>query len=612
VAAYLGRLAAAYRQYSLAAGNGLVPAPLRLGGGDLRGLDPLPPARSLPVLNTRELAGLWHLPQAGADVPLLERTAARQRLPLPCTVGRGCRIGVSAHQGHEVPVSLPDELLRRHLLLVAKTRRGKSSLLLRLARYLMEAEPSGGRRPALVLVDPHRDLAETALGCVPPGRHGDVVYLDVAEQERPFGLNLLDVGFGWERDKAVSNVLDIFRHEWGRNWGPRMEDAFRYALMTLFEANEELCDHGERACNRQFTILDVPAVLAETGFRRWLLEMVADPVIEEWWARFDYLDRRLQMEIQNPVQTKVHKFAGSRAARAIVGQPRSTIDPAAWLRDGALVLVNTAKGVVGEDTAALIGGTLLNLVALVVGEQAGLRASERRPVTLVVDEFHSAPGADYESILAELPKYGANLLLATQSLARLDALDREHQRALRATVFSNLDGLFAFHTSAEDARYLVHELGEGVDEEDLVGLGEHRCYARLSAGGERLPTFSVRLDPPPRPDPGLRDRLAAASAALYGRDRLEVEQGLREGLELVASFRRRPAAPADGEHAADDASARRQRKRRQRRDGGRTATGADGAGQAPLFETAPDPAPPDGPTGGEEGAGPSGSGEVTL
>jgi hypothetical protein len=32
-----------------------------------------------------------------------------------------------------VPVSLPDELLRRHLLLVAKTRRGKSSLLLRIA-----------------------------------------------------------------------------------------------------------------------------------------------------------------------------------------------------------------------------------------------------------------------------------------------------------------------------------------------------------------------------------------------------------------------------------------------------------------------------------------------
>ena len=87
----------------------------------------------------------------------------------------------------------------------------------------------------------------------------------------------------------------------------------------------------------------------------------------------------------------------------------------------------------------------------------------------MVDEFHTMPGADYEAILAELAKYGANLVLATQSLARLEALDRDQHRGLRATVFANLDGLFAFHTSAEDARYLVHELGGEVDEQDLVG-----------------------------------------------------------------------------------------------------------------------------------------------
>src|SRR5207253_9617994 len=135
--------------------------------------------------NTRELAGLWHLPQAGADLPLLERTTARRRLPIPSTVARGCRIGVSEHQGHAVPVSLPDELLGRHLLLVAKTRRGKSSLLLRIARHLME------RERALVLIDPHRDLARAALGIVPPARHRDVVFLDVGDGARPFGLNLL-------------------------------------------------------------------------------------------------------------------------------------------------------------------------------------------------------------------------------------------------------------------------------------------------------------------------------------------------------------------------------------------------------------------------------------
>ena len=146
------------------------------------------------------------------------------------------------------------------------------------------------------------------------------------------------------------------------------------------------------------------------------------------------------------------------------------------------------------------------------------------------------PGADYEAILSELAKYGASLILATQSLARLEALDRDQGRSLRATVFANLDGLFAFHTSAEDARYLVRELGGEVDEHDLIELGEHQCYAKLSAGGERLPTFSVSLDPPPNSDAAVRDRLAEASAARYGRDAGAVDGDLQSALARIESL----------------------------------------------------------------------------
>src|SRR4029077_10984698 len=132
-------------------------------------------------------AGVWHLPHAAADVALLERTTARRWLPLPTTVADGCRIGLSVHQGREVPVALPGDVLRRHLLLVAKTRRGKSTLMLRLAQHAMQAEP----RRAVLLVDPHRDLAESALGLVPETRRDGAVFLDVADAARPFGLNLL-------------------------------------------------------------------------------------------------------------------------------------------------------------------------------------------------------------------------------------------------------------------------------------------------------------------------------------------------------------------------------------------------------------------------------------
>jgi len=417
----------------------------------------------------------------------------------------------------------------------------------------------------LLVIDPHRDLARSLLGLVPRDRLDDVVLLDVgaaAAGEHPFGLNLLDSGLGWCGDKAVANALLIFKREFGRNWGPRMEDAFRWALKTLWAANVALCradphagrDTGrDTGRDRQYTVLQVPLVLTDPGFSEGVLKAVDDPAVHEWWdGYYRPLTRTQRLEIINPVQTKVQKFAGTEAGRAIVGQSRSTIDPAAWLRDGSLVLVDTAKGVVGEDTAALIGGTLLNLFKEVVGEQAALPPPQRRRVTVIVDEFQSVPGADYEALLSEMVKYGANLVLATQSLGYLETLDAQHERALRATVFANLDGLFAFQCSAEDAEYLVRELGGDLDPKDLLDLPEHCCYAKLSARGQRLPVFSLRLDPPPRPDAAQEQHVAATSARRHGRHIDDVRRNAAELRARIATLRAGShASGVAGEEAGD-------------------------------------------------------------
>jgi Helicase HerA, central domain/Type IV secretion-system coupling protein DNA-binding domain len=550
VRARLDRFSAAYRHYNLAAGNGFRPRKLSAQRGQLGEPRRIARRRQRSILTTRELAGLWHLPHAEADVAFLERTTARHWLPLPSTVAGGCRIGESRHQGRSVPVDVPLDVLRRHLLLVAKTRRGKSTLMLRLAQHAMQAEP----RRSVLLVDPHQDLARAVLGLVPPSRYEDVLYLDLSDSTRPVGLNVLDAGLGWGRDAVVSNALTVFRREWGeRHWGPRMEDVFRFALLSLFDANTARCGiDRERGRLTQYTLLDLTTLLREDAFRRSVLSQVSDPLVHRWWATyFNPLDRRFQMEIVNPVLTKLHRFEGSTAARLIVSQSASTIDPLAWLRQRAVVVVNTARGTLGENASALLGSTLLNLVSLSVAGQARLTPAERTRITMLVDEFHTLPGVDYEGILAELSKYGANLVLATQSLARLEHLGGERQLDLRAVVFANLDGLFAFNCSAEDAKYLVPELGGAVEVQDLVELGEHQCYVRLSSAGERLPTFSVRLDPPVVIDSDLGAQLAAASAARYGRPVAEVEAALHQRLAQASAVcipESSPANAARNEH----------------------------------------------------------------
>ena len=100
---------------------------------------------------------------------------------------------------------------------------------------------------------------------------------------------------------------------------------------------------------------------------------VTDPSVRAWWSDyFEPLDRRFQLELINPVLSKIHRFEGSTRGAAYRRPAGSTIDPAGWLREGSIVIVNTARGTVGDNAAALIGSTLLNLVTLAVAEQARL------------------------------------------------------------------------------------------------------------------------------------------------------------------------------------------------------------------------------------------------
>ena len=573
---YLDQLAAAYRQYNLSFGNGLIAKRLR----DLD-LALLRVAGKAAILNVLELAGMWHVPHVAAEAPFVEKTGFRRLAPLPDLVASGCRIGAFDHQGHQVPVCLPDEVLQRHLLLIAKTRQGKSSLLLRFAQHLMEQDR------AVLLVDPHSDLAQDALGVIPRERRSNVVYLDLADGHYPFGLNLLDSGLNWSRDQATDNIVSILRRQWDQYWGPRMEMALRYGVRALFEANQAICAADRHARNRQYTILDLIPFLVDPMFRRQVLNDVADPPVKWYWQdTFERLDRKTQIDSVNPVVTKIGRYSASLAARSIVGQPRSTIDPAAWLRSGAIVIVNTAKWRVGDGTSALIGATLLNLMSTIVAEQVGVASGQRRPISIIVDEFHALPGADYETILAELPKYGANLILATQGLGRLETLDLAHQRSLKRDVFSNLGGLICFNTSAQDASQLVPELGEKVTVEDLVALPPFHCYVRFGTSDpvvcDGQPVFSVALDRPPCPDVTMQHSLAAASAALYGRDAIAVENDIRSALARVEQSRHVWRVELQDQGVAHDVqedAAGQQKKRKKQRTRKRTSE----PDQATLF-----------------------------
>jgi len=546
----LDHLVAAYRQYHTASGGYFVPRRLTqamarrllvrrsgwmrcFGSGWEHAL-----ARSSHVLSVADIAALWHLPQAQdlADLPYVERARARTALaPSELTLGQGWKIGTSSHVGHCVPVHLPTECLGHNLLAVASTGKGKSTLFQHLAQAVCSIRVGRGdaSAPGLAFIEPHGDVVQALCGLLPPSERDRVVLVDLADIDYPVGINPLDM-VGKNRDKVVDTLITLAEHLWVASYGSRTENVLEYALKTLADANELLVEADpSQGPDRQYTLLDVVPLLRLASFRHAVLEQVRDSLLLDWWQHYyEPLDAHQQREITSSVITKLSKFASSRVARRILGQPRSTIDLREIVRVGQHLLVSTASGVVGADLSELIGIVLLGLFEAALSEQGALPREQRRRYLVLIDEFQVYRGANYQAMLAELRKYGGSFALATQSLAYLDRLDR----TLRATVLANIDHLFAFHMAGEDAR-LLHEL-DGIVEDDITNLDDFQCYVKLSLRGHRLPVFSLNLDAPPRSDEDV-----AQFVRLRSRERDARPAGVADDLIRKTQARQRSAAP---------------------------------------------------------------------
>ena len=524
-------VAAAYRHYDHAAGarfkvsrvHPVVPDPSTLhpSGPGLFG------KRS--VLGVREAAALWHPPGARDETPLVERSGARVLMPLAREVRRGAQVGQTT-AGRPRTIHFPDDLLRRHHLYVARTRMGKSTLMHHIVVHKMMEKADGRDGDAIIVVDPHADLVSGLLRQVPESLIDRVRLIDLADERGAPGVNLLDTRIFSDRDRTADSVVRIAKGLWDQ-WGPRMQSILEQIVKTLHEANE----HPATADDEQLTILDALTLLADDKFKNGVLTRVSDPYLLQWWGRdFKGWRGETKADALAPVQTRLSYYASSKRARAILGQPRSTIDMRRVIRDGGILLVSTAQGTAGKDVASLVGASLLNLVDAVIREQGSLPIEQRRGALVVVDEMQSMPGVDYESMLSELGKFGASFVLATQSLAKLDDLSR----TMRDTLLANTGCLAVFQVAGNDARQMVWELGKDrVSEEDIVSLPVHQCYVRATVGTERMPTFSMMVSKPEHGDPAVAERIKARAAS-YLTTEEEIAAQQAEGRRRAEEFRK--------------------------------------------------------------------------
>ena len=525
----LGRVAAAYRHFDNPAGARFKVGRVRPVMPDPSMLHPSGPGLfgKRSVLGVREIAALWHPPGAGDETPLVERSGARALSPSAKGVRGGALVGDTT-AGAKREIRFPEDLLRRHHLYVARTRMGKSTLMHHLVTHKLREKAEGRDPDAIVVIDPHTDLVAGILEHVPEPLIDRVRLIDLSDESRSPGINLLDTRVFADRDRTADSVVRVAKGLW-EQWGPRMQSILEQTVKTLHEANEQV------EAEQQYTILDGLKLLSDDPFRKDVLKKVSDPYLLEWWARdFGRWHAQYKAEALAPVQTRLSYYASSKRARAILGQRRSTIDLRKVIHDGGVLLVSTSQGTVGRDVAALVGASLLNLVDAVIREQGSLPLNRRRGALVVVDEMQSMPGVDYESMLSELGKFGASFILATQSLAKLDDLSR----TMRDTLLANVGCLAVFQVAGSDARTLVWELGKDrVTEDDITSLPVHHCYVRATVGKERMPAFSMMVRKPEDGDPAVAARIREAATA-YTVSARQADYADADGHKKVGDYRK--------------------------------------------------------------------------
>ena len=278
----LGPVAAAYRHFDNPAGARFKVGKVRPTATDPDMMHPAGPGLfgGRSVLGVREIACLWHPPGAGDETPLVERSGARALLPFAKGVRGGALVGDTT-AGKPRPIRFPDDLLRRHHLYVARTRMGKSTLMHHLVTHKMREKAEGRDNDAIVVVDPHADLVAGLLRQVPESLIDRVRLIDLADQRRAPGINLLDTRIFTDRDRTADSVVRVAKGLW-EQWGPRMQSILEQTVKTLHEANE----HPETDESSQHTILDGLKLLSDRKFRDGVLKRIEDPYLLEWWASY--------------------------------------------------------------------------------------------------------------------------------------------------------------------------------------------------------------------------------------------------------------------------------------------------------------------------------------
>jgi hypothetical protein len=371
-----------------------------------------------------------------------------------------------------VPFGIKRSDRRAHMYVLGKTGTGKSTLL----ESLMADDLKQGF--GFALLDPHGDLAKRVKARIPENRIDDVIDFDAPDPRQPYGFNPLANVPAAKRSLACSGMIQVFKHLWKDSWGPRLEYILRNCLLSLLDyPNSSLADINPLLSNKQF--------------RNKVLKSVTNTQVRDFWLNeYDNFSERLRVEAISPIQNKVGAFLSDPLLQKILTNPSKPLSLRKIMDEGKILIVNLAKGSIGEDTANLLGSLLISRFDLAALSRTNVPESKRSDYTLYLDEFHNFTTQTLMFMLSELRKYRLSLVLAHQYLTQLEP-------NIRDSILGNAGTIIIFRIGANDAEMLETEFSPEYKAVDFTNLPNFHIYLKMMIDGKISRPFSAETLPAP-------------------------------------------------------------------------------------------------------------------
>lgn len=413
-----------------------------------------------------------------------------QRIPLVL-------LGIQTDEiGNAWKIGVPLSDFTTHGFVVGTTGSGKSTFLRNLAVQTY------GLGAATAILEPHGDLCLDLLSAVPDSMLEQVVVLELDSLQPP-SIPLMTLGLNAGLDTALDAAMSVIRMAEPASWdqSTRMREVLRNVARVVLDV-----------LGWQSSLIAVDRFLtaSEGAFREQLLAQVSEENSKARDFCRDEVSAALAGEKKAAgmkdsilgAQRRLEVFVTDRRLRRSMALP--PLGPSIQLRkllsEPRLVLLPVNSARLGDKAAGL--AKMLFMQMAKTAFLGRVDKDQRQQAVLIIDEFAAMAGAETGGsevaeitniLLAEARKFGASIILATQSASQLTP-----EVARRVQINTNLKAILLV-SDPEEARGAAQILGsELISESDIRALPKYHGYIKAMVNKAPKPPCMIQMLPPQR------------------------------------------------------------------------------------------------------------------